>query len=53
MSRVDLNNDMNELTYLENNATCFRWHCGTLNSNQSKECGCVIEFSLSHFTALI
>ena len=31
----------------------FRVRCGTLNSNQSKECECVMEFPLSHFNVLI
>ena len=30
---------------------CVR--CGTLNSNQSEECECIMEFSLIHFNVLI
>ena len=39
-------------SYSENNATCFRLRCGTLNSNQYKESECVIEFRLSNFNVL-
>ena len=37
----------------ERNATCFCVRCGRLNSNQSKECGCVMEFSLIYVNVLI
>ena len=30
----------------------FRVHCGTLNSNQSKEYECVMEFPLNHYPDL-
>ena len=30
----------------------FRVRCGTLNSNQSKECKCIMEFPLIHFNIL-
>ena len=39
-------------SYPENNAITlrvFRVCCATLNSNQSKECECVVEFPLTHF----
>ena len=39
--------------YPESNATYFfRVRYETLNSNQSKECECVMEFPLSHFIIL-
>ena len=39
--------------YPENNSIVFRVRCGTLNTNQSKECECVVEFPLIHFNFLI
>ena len=31
----------------------FRLRCGTLNTNQPKECECIMEFPLSHFNVLM
>ena len=31
----------------------FRVCCWTLNSNQPKECGCIMEFPLNHYNILI
>ena len=31
----------------------FHVHCGTLKTNQSKECECIMEFSLIHFNVLV
>ena len=31
----------------------FHMRCGTRNSNQSKECKCVMELPLIHFNVLI
>ena len=31
----------------------YRVCCGTLKSNQSKECECVMEFALGHFNVLV
>ena len=44
-------------TYLKSNATCFCVcvcvRCGTLNGSHSKECECVMEFLLIHFSVFI
>ena len=39
--------------YPENNATCFWVLCRTLNSNQSNDSECFVEFPLIHFNILI
>ena len=31
----------------------FRVHCGTFNSNQSKQCECIMKFPLIHFNVHI
>ena len=31
----------------------FRVRCGTVNSNQAKEYGCVMQFPLIHFNVLV
>ena len=46
-------NVFKQITYSKSNTTCFNARCGTLNSIQSKECECVMEYPLSHFYVLI
>ena len=46
-------NVFKQVTYSKSYTTCFYALCGTLNSNQSKQCECVMEYPLSHFNVLI
>ena len=51
--KVPSNQVFLEYRILKVRLPAFRVRSGTLNSNQFKECGCIIKFPSSHFNVLI